>query len=346
MTASTRLDDPGFATLALHAGAGPSEGAVALEERVAVLEGGTAAVATGSGASALMRMLHALLDFGDGLLVASGLHTAFGPLLVRAAEEFGWTVTAIEPDGPGTVADAVTAATRVVLVESLTADGRMLDLGAMAETARASRLVLVVDNTRATPALVRPIERGAHVVVHSGAALLAGRGDVDAGLVIDSGADWTQNPKLSRPRGSLGGRSFADRYGNFALVAAMKESALDALAPPPPPSTAAAVLAGLATLTLRLDRRMRNAGDVARHLAGHPAVESVGDVEGPILRVRFKEVAPSGNQFQLFSPMADPAGLRSAILHAAGDRSRTIVPGLEDAADLIADLDQALAGTP
>lgn len=337
--------EPGFGTLALHA-AGDHSGAMGanslLEERVAILEGGTAAVATGSGQAALLRLLHALLDPGDGLVVSTDYHLRQGLILGRAAEEFGWSVVTIDPAAPEAVAGAITPATRVVLVESLTRTGRFVDVATIAEIAKRAGALILVDNTLATPALVRPVEHGAQAVVHVGTALLAGREGVEGGLVVDGGGEAAAVPKLARPMPHLGGESFAGRYGNFALAAAVRASVLGSLDPGPSPSTESALLAGLGTLSLRLARQLATAREVARHLAAHPAVAQLGEANGPLLPVRLRAAPPVG-RYQLFGSATAPGCTRSLVIGSDDGASHTLFIGLEDPADLIADLDQALA---
>lgn len=345
MIADDSASTPGFGTLALHAAGDQgvaTESNSLLEERMTILEGGTAAVVTGSGRAALLRLLHALLDPGDALVVSTTLQRWQDPVLSRAAEEFGWSIAGVDPGSPGTVAGAITPATRLVLVESLTRTGRTIDLAALAGIVKATGAVLVVDNTLATPALIRPIEHGAQAVVHAGTALLAGRDGAEGGLVVDGGGDWTVVPKLARPKPQLGNQSFAGRYGNFALAAAVKASTFVAIDPGPSAQTEAAILAGLGSLSLRLARQSGTAREVARHLAAHPAVAHVEEVNGPLVTVRLKAAPPVG-RYQIFEEAAAPGSARSLVTAPANVAFRTLFIGLEDAADLIADLDQALA---
>ncbi len=345
---------PGFATLALHGGseasgdaAGPTVSDLALlEERVALLEGGTAAVAFSSGRAAQLSLLHALLDRDDEILVSATVLA--DRAMAAACAEFGWRLRACDPARPDDFAAAISPATRALLVESLSPMGDIADLAALAAVAEGAALPFVVDNTLATPALVRPLRHGAHVVLHAGFAGLAGHDGLPGGLVVDGGTyDWMTASRMARPHPELDGRSVGERFGNFAFAASLRMTAMRHLAGVPDDREVAAALAGLGTLALRVERQAAHAAALARRLETAPAVAAVRQ-GGPILHLTLRagidRPAVAGG-LQLFAP-GQPGGIHSALVEVPRLTPAGLVlsVGLEDPDDLAADLDQALAG--
>lgn len=345
---------PGFATLALHGGSSsvrpemqvPVEIAL-FEERVALLEGGTEAVAFASGLAAQLSVLHALLDGGDELLVSATVLAEPSGAVAAASAEFGWRLRACDLASPDSFAAAISPATKAILVESLNLAADLADLTALAAVADGAALPLVVDNTLATPAQVRPLDRGAHIVLHAGLAGLAGHGAAPGGIVVDGGTyDWMTAGKMARPHPGLEGRSIGERFGNFAFAASLRMTSLRALAGPPDHRDMALALAGLGTLALRAERQGHQATVLARHLESNPAVAAVRH-HGPLLHLNLTaaidRLAFAGSA-QLLS-VGPPGGTQSTIVDAAGLAATSLVLfiGLEDPDDLAADLDQALA---
>ncbi len=371
MTHDPSRQGPGISTLAIHAGDDPSqvvapratpilgaaETSTVMEERLAILEGGIAAVAAVSGLAAHLTVLHLLLSAGDEVLVSRSVFGRDLGRLTEAADEFGWTVTAFDPTDPDGLADAASPRLKAIVVESLLATGHPVDLEALAAIAQQAEIPLVVDNTLATPALIRPITHGANIVVHAGAMSLTGQDTATFGLVVDGGNfDWSVGGKLARPRIFLDGQSIGDRFGNFAFAAALRTTSLRDLGSGLAAAETAAALAGLATLELRVRRQGETALAITRHLSAHPAVERTayagledGTAAGPILSFVLHggaDHASFAHRLQLVA-VSGPAGrARSALADAAPSKDRLIClyVGLEDVDDLIADLDQALAG--
>lgn len=378
---SDTTEAAGFATLAIHAGAQPDlvlhtllppamrdtgavdhpvdPAAAALEERVATIEGGTAAVAVASGPASRILALHALMQPGDEVVAARRLDDGFD----AALRAFGWRVRWAEADKPETLVEALSDRTKAILVDSLAApDGRVADLETIATIARRARVPFVVDNTLATPYLVRPLEHGADVVLHTSGRLLGGHAGADCGLVVDGGsfsfAGDLRYPALSQP--SRGGLVVAETYGNYALAMGARRGLRD-LGGPPSPFAAYLVATGIETLALRLQRQCDSALAVARHLARHPKVAWVryAGLERDAGRALAQRYSPKGaggalafgvvdgpalaSRLRLFLPATETGGAGSAILRAALEAISVSI-GLEDLADIIADLDRALVG--
>ena len=355
---------------------------ILLEERVATLEGGSAALALASGPAARLLALQALLRPGDEFIVARRRPGGSIDRLEHAFTSFGWVVRWADPTRPEAFVDALSEKTRAILCESLAdCDGAPTDLEAVATLARRARLPLIVDNTLATPYLVRPFEHGADVVLHAATAFLGGPGTSTGGLIVDGGSfDWLGDDRyfgLSQPAPGHGGVVIGETYGNFAFVTACRVLGLRDLGPALSPADACTILNGIETLPLRMRQHCDNALAVARALERHRRVEWVryaGLPEDPghALARRYcpkgagavLSVALQGGteacvgfvrRLKLFSCAASPGGTRSLVFHPAshpgvasqlgrdGNLLRLSI-GLEDAEDIIADLDQALAG--
>ena len=358
---------PGFATLAIHAGDPPApplpdDGGFAaplgsvLEERIAALEGGTAAVAVSAGPTAALVALQALLGPGDEFVAAAGLRNRYAG--------FGWAMRPLDLSDPAALAAALSPRTKAILVDSMTADGVIADVAALSTPARAARVPLLVDNTIATPCLFRPIEHGADAVIYRDLTFLSGCGGVAGGLIVDGGSfDWLADarfPTLSRPRVEHGGVVIGERFGNFALAVAGRTVGLADLGAPLSAIDSDGVLRGLASLSLRMTRHGETARLVARHLASHSAVDTVGyaglpnDPRNP-LAARDWTSGVGGLVLARFGDGGEAVFARRLRLVRRGDApggarsTATVVPGtvrlwigLEDAADILDDLDQAL----
>lgn len=406
---------PGFATLAIHAGApgeasqsareapnGFAEAAAlfhvddfgapcadslnptnaALEERMAALEGGTAALALASGQAAPFLVLNMLLEPGDELIAASKPGH-----IEEAYQSFGWQVKWVDPTHAENFAKALSPHTKAILVDSLAGFGTAaIDMAAIAAIAKTAGLPFIVDNTFATPYLTRPIEYGADIVLHSATKFLAGHEGLTGGLIVDAGTfPWQSDPRfpiLSRPQRDYGGMVVADIFGNFAFAAACRIHGLAEFGPALSAPNAASVLTSLETLALRMERHSNSALRVAEHLAAHQAISAVtypglpGDATRALAQIYFPRGAGalltcrlSGGyhaarafvqNLKLFSTLEDLGDTRSRASHpasmthrhlsdsekdtigAAPDLVRLSI-GLEDIGDILADLDQALA---
>src|SRR3954469_17690798 len=358
-----------------------------LEERVASLEGGRAAVAAASGHAAQFLTFATLLEPGDEFLPSRNLYggslTQFG----LSFKKLGWTCHFVDPLDPENFRRALTPECKAIFVESLANPGGIIvDLAAIAEFAHAAGLPLIVDNTLATPFLCRPIEWGADIVTHSTTKFLGGHGNAMGGIVVESGRfDWTQGgkfPSMTEPEPAYHGLKFYENFGDFAFTTKARAVALRDYGPSMAPMNAFLTITGTETLPLRMERHCANAQAVAEFLAAHPRVAwvSYAGLENSPYRSLARKYMPNGagavfifgvkggyeagirlvESVGLFSHLANIGDTRSLILHPASTTHRQLTDeqrltagagpdvirlsvGLETAADLIADLDQALA---
>ncbi len=367
-----------------------------LEERVAALEGGTAAVAVASGQAAVAIALLALAKSGEHLVAAQQLYGGTVDLLQETFADWGIEVDFVDQDDPDAWRAAIRPTTRALFAESVTnPTARVLDVRAVAGIAHAAGVPLVVDNTVATPYLQRPGEHGADIVVHSATKYLGGHGTSMGGVVVDLGsfdfgADPERWPQLTRPYARIPGVTLWDRFGaaGQALAVLIKTKYVHDLGPSLSPFNAFQLLQGLETLDLRMARHASSALEVARFLAAHPGVAAVhhpGLEANPwagAARAYLPKGVPAVFAFDL-AATADPEldrarvhrvvdGLRLVKLVANIGDARSLVAhpasmthshltdaqraeaditettlrlsiGLEDPADIVADLAQALA---
>ena len=359
-----------------------------LEERIAALEGGTAGLAVASGHAAQQLVFHTLMQPGDEFVASSKLYGGSINQFNHAFKNFGWQVKWADPDHPESVEAAITERTKAIFVESIANPGGVItDLDAISAIAKRHKLPLIVDNTLATPYLVRPFEHGADIIVHSATKFLGGHGNSIAGLIVDGGTfDFMSDkryPMLSAPRPEYGGMVLGETFGNFAFAIACRVLGLRDLGPALSPFNAFLILTGIETLPLRMQRHCDNALKVAQHLAGHSAVKWVSypGLAGDKYHALAQKYSPKGagavftfglaggyeagislvKKLSLFSHLANVGDTRSLVIHPASTTHRQLSDaqksvagagpevvrlsiGIEDAADLIADLDQALKG--
>jgi len=359
-----------------------------LEERVAALEGGTAALAVASGHAAQAIVFHTLCKPGDEIVAARRLYGGSINQLGHSFKSFGWNVVWADTDDISTFEAAVSPRTKAVFIESIANPGGIVtDIAAIAEIARKAGVPLIVDNTLATPYLLRPKEYGADIVVHSLTKFLGGHGNSIGGAIVDCGTfDWIKSgryPTLSEPSASYHGITLAETFGNFAFAIACRVLGLRDLGPAISPFNAFLLLTGIETLPLRMQRHCDNALAVATWLAAHDKIAWVNYAGLP--RNQFNALAkryvPKGaggiftfglkggydagialvSNVKLFSHLANIGDTRSLIIHPASTTHRQLTDeqrvkagagpevvrlsvGLESVEDIIADLDQALAG--
>ena len=361
-----------------------------LEERVASLEGGTAAVAVGSGHAAQTVALHTLMTAGDHMVASKKLYGGSITQMSHSFKKFGWDVSFVDPDQPGAFRSAMTEKTKAVFVEALANPGGVVvDVEAIAAIAHDHGVPLIVDNTLATPYLMRPLDWGADIILHSATKFLGGHGNSIAGVIVDGGKfDWAavpgKFPTLTEPTPSYHGLRFYETFGNFGFAVACRAIGLRDLGPTLSPFNAFLVLTGIETLSLRMDRHCANAMEVARFLKGHPKVAwvSYAGLETDAYHELAKKYLPRGagsvftfgvkggydagvklvGEVELLSHLANIGDTRSLIIHPASTTHRQLTAeqlvaagagpdvvrlsiGIETAADIIADLDQALAKT-
>jgi O-acetylhomoserine (thiol)-lyase len=359
----------------------------ALEERVAALEGAPAALAVASGHAAQAVVFHALMQPGDEFVASTKLYGGSINQFNHAFKNFGWQVRWADPDDLGAVRGAINEKTKAIFIESIANPGGVVtDIGAIAAIAKQAKVPLIVDNTLASPYLIRPIEHGADIIVHSATKYLCGHGNSMGGVIVDGGAfEWFGDPRypmLSAPRPEYGGMVLAETFGNFGFAMACRALSLRDLGPAISPFNSFLILTGIETLSLRMQRHCDNALAVARHLAAHPAVGWVSYAGLPESRYHAlaQRYAPRGaggvftfgvkggyatgvalvGKLKLFSHVANIGDVRSLVIHPASTTHRQLADaqkiaagagpdvvrlsiGLEDVADLIADLDQALS---
>ncbi|MBB1247563.1 O-acetylhomoserine aminocarboxypropyltransferase [Rhizobium sp. G21] len=421
-------DNPGFSTLAVHAGAQPDPTTKAritpiyqttsfvfdnadhaaalfglqqfgniytrimnptqavLEERVAALEGGTAALATSSGHAAQLLIFHTIMNPGDNFIAAKRLYGGSINQFGNAFKSFDWQVRWSDMSDPSAMEALIDEKTKAVFIESLAnPGGTFVDIAAIAEIAHKHGLPLIVDNTMASPYLVRPIEHGADIVVHSLTKFMGGHGNSMGGIIVDGGTfDWSASgkyPMLSEPRPEYAGVILHQTFGNIAFAIAARVLGLRDFGPTIAPMNAFLLITGIETLPLRMQRHCENALAVAKWLKSHPKVGwvSYAGLEDDPNNALQKKYSPKGagavftfglkggydsgktlvESLTLFSHLANIGDTRSLVIHPASTTHRQLTPeqqiaagagpdvvrlsvGIEDASDIIADLEQAL----
>jgi len=358
-----------------------------LEERMAALEGGTAAVATASGHAAQLIVFHTLMRSGDNFVAARRLYGGSINQFGHAFANFGWQVRWADPQDMASFEAAIDANTRAIFVESLAnPGGTFVDIEAIAAIAHRHGLPLIVDNTMASPYLLRPVEHGADIVVHSLTKFVAGHGNSMGGVIVDGGTfDWSKSgnyPMLSQPRPEYAGMVLHETFGNFAFAIACRVLGLRDFGPSISPFNAFLIAMGLETLPLRMQRHCDNALKVAEWLRNHPKVAWVsypGLADDPNHALQ-RKYSPKGagavftfglkggfeagvkvvEGVELFSHVANIGDTKSLIIHPASTTHRQLSDeqkvaagagpdvvrlsvGIEDVADIVADLEQALA---
>jgi O-acetylhomoserine (thiol)-lyase len=358
-----------------------------LEERVAALEGGTAGLAVASGHAAQALVFHVLLEPGDEFIAARQLYGGSINQFTQSFKKFGWIVRFADTDDASSFRAALTPKTKAIFVESIANPGGIItDIAAISAVAKDAGVPLIVDNTLATPYLIRPIEHGADIIVHSLTKFLGGHGNSIGGAIVDCGTfDWLASgryPILSEPSPSYHGIIFAETFGNFGFAIAARVFSLRDLGPAISPFNAFLILTGIETLPLRMQRHCDNALAVAEWLSGREKVAWVNyaGLPGNKYYALARRYCPLGagavftfglkggyeggvrlvSNVRLFSHLANIGDTRSLIIHPASTTHRQLSDeqraragagpevvrlsvGLEDVADIIADLDQALA---
>ena len=315
-----------------------------LEERVAALEGGVAALALASGAAAITYTLEALGQNGGHFVAQKTIYGGSYNLLAHTLPNFGITATFVNIHDLAEVEAAIQENTRAIYIETLgNPNSDIPDIDALAALAHRYGLPLVVDNTFGTPYLIRPIEHGADIVVHSATKFLGGHGTTLGGVIVDSGKfDWTASgkyPAIAEPNPSYHGVSFVKAAGNAAFVTYIRAILLRDTGATISPFAAFLLLQGIETLTLRLERHAENTKKVVEFLVNHPLVEKVNH---PSLsdhpdHALYKKYFPNGggsiftfeirggqaeahkfiDNLKLFSLLANVADAKSLVIHPA-----------------------------
>lgn len=315
------------------------------EQRIAALEGGVAALAVASGAAAISYTLQNLAHAGDHIVAAKNIYGGTYNLLAHTLPEYGITATFVDPFNYEEVEAAIKENTKAIHIETLgNPNSDVVDIEKLANIAHAYKIPLVVDNTFATPYLVRPIEYGADIVVHSATKFIGGHGTTIGGVIVDSGKfDWEASgkfPSLTEPNPSYHGISFTKAVGAAAFVTKIRAILLRDTGATLSPFHAFIFLQGLETLSLRVERHVENALKVVEYLENHPQVEKVNhpavstDKEqqelykkyfpkggGSIFTFEIKGDAEKAKEFidnlELFSLLANVADVKSLVIHPA-----------------------------
>ena len=425
----SETNNPGFSTLAIHAGAqpDPTTGARAtpiyqttayqfedadhaaalfglqafgniytrlmnptqgvLEERIAALESGTAALAVASGHSAQLLTFHTIMRPGDNFIAADKLYGGSINQFNHSFKSFDWHVKWTDALDPEKARDLIDEKTKAIYIESLANPGGVIcDIEGFAKVAQDAGIPLIVDNTMATPYLCKPIEYGADIVLHSMTKFIGGHGNSMGGIIVEAGKfDWSASgnyPLLSEARPEYNGVKLHETFGGIAFAIACRVLGLRDLGPAISPFNAFQILTGVETLPLRMERHCENALKVAQWLESHEAVGWVSYAglassphnamcqkylpkgAGSVFTFGLKGGHEAGVKLianlKLFSHVANIGDTRSLAIHPAStthsqltDEQKTAAGaapdtvrlsiGIEDVADIIADLEQAMA---
>lgn len=328
-----------------------------LEERVAALEGGTAACATASGHSAQFLTFLNLMGPGDNIVASSRMYGGSISQMRQTFPQFDWHVTYVDPREPEAFQRALDDRSKAIFIESCSnPDGIVPDIEAIAAIAHGHGVPLVVDNTVPTPYLCRPFQHGADIVVHSLTKYLGGQGNSIGGIIVEGGRfNWDNGkfPQLTEPCAAYHGLKFYETFGNFALTVRNKAIGLRDMGPCLSPFNAFLILQGIETLPLRMDRHVANADRVAEFLAAHPEVAWVSYPRLPQNRTpNVDKYCPRGvgslftfgvkggyeqgvkliNSVELLSHVANIGDTRSLIIHPASTTHRQLSPEQQKAA--------------
>ncbi len=315
-----------------------------LEKRLAALEGGVAALAVASGAAAIDYTIQALAGEGEHIVAQKTIYGGSYNLLAHTLPRYGISTTFVDAHNLEEVENAIRDNTKAIYLETLgNPNSDIPDIDAIAEIAHKHGLPLVIDNTFGTPYLIRPIEHGADIVVHSATKFIGGHGTTLGGVIVDSGNfDWKASGKyapIAEPNPSYHGVSFADAAGPAAFVTYIRAILLRDTGATISPFNAFLLLQGVETLSLRLDRHVENTKKVVEYLAAHPLVEKVNH---PSLKdhpdhALYEKYFPNGgasiftfdikggqeeahkfiDNLKLFSLLANVADVKSLVIHPA-----------------------------
>ncbi|MBQ1453984.1 MAG: O-acetylhomoserine aminocarboxypropyltransferase/cysteine synthase [Ruminococcus sp.] len=320
----------------------PTQGV--FEERIAALEGGSAALAVASGAAAITYTIQALAKAGNNIVAAKTIYGGSYNLLAHTLPDYGITTTFVDPDEEGAFERAIDENTRAIYIESLgNPNSNIIDIEALAKVAHAHNIPLVVDSTFATPFLLRPIEHGADIVVHSATKFIGGHGTAIGGVIIESGNfDWAASgkfPQFSEPNPSYHGAVFTQAAPGAAFATYIRAILLRDTGATISPFHAFIFLQGLETLSLRVERHAYNTKKVIEFLKNHPKVEHINHPSLPESGYKelYDKYFPNGggsiftfevkggeaealrfiDNLQVFSLLANVADVKSLVIHPA-----------------------------
>ncbi len=356
------------------------------EQRVAALEGGIAGLAVASGAAAITYAFQNITRAGDHIVAAKTIYGGSYNLLAHTLPDYGITTTFVDPNDLSNFENAIQENTKALFIESLgNPHSNIIDIEAVADIAHRHQIPLIVDNTFGTPYLIRPIEHGADIVVHSATKFIGGHGTSLGGVIVDSGKfDWATSgkfPQLTEPDASYHGIRFIDAAGAAAYATRIRAILLRDTGAAISPFNAFILLQGLETLSLRVERHVKNALKVVEFLNRHPKVKKVNHPSLPehpdhalynryfphgassIFTIEVQGGQTEAHKFidslEIFSLLANVADVKSLVIHPASTthsqlneqelKEQEIYPGTvrlsigtEHIDDLLADLEQAL----
>ena len=314
------------------------------EQRIAALEGGTAALAVSSGAAAVTYTIQNLAFSGDHIVSANNIYGGSYNLLAHTLPSYGIQTTFVDPADPKNFETAIQENTKAIFIETFgNPNSEVTDIEAIAEVAHAHKIPLVIDNTFGTPYQIRPLEHGADIVIHSATKFIGGHGTAIGGVIIDGGFDWKASgkfPQITEPDESYHGVSFADAAGAAAFVTRIRAILLRDTGSTLSPVHAFVFLQGLETLSLRVERHVENALKVVQYLNNHPKVKKVNHPSvsnDPKQQELYKKYFPNGggsiftfeidgdektakdfiDNLELFSLLANVADVKSLAIHPA-----------------------------
>lgn len=313
------------------------------EKRIAALEGGVAALATASGAAAIAYVFQALAFAGDHIVAAKTIYGGTYNYLAHTFKQYGVETTFVEPDNLQNFENAIRNNTKAIFIETLgNPNSNLIDIEKLADIAHKHNIPLVVDSTFATPFLLRPIEYGADIVVHSATKFIGGHGTTLGGVIVDSGKfDWKKSgkfPQFSQPNASYHGVSFVDAAGEAAFVTYIRAILLRDTGATLSPFNAFILLQGLETLSLRVERHVENTKKVIEYLLVNPKVEKINHPSvdarykklynkyfengaGSIFTFEIKGGEKEAKKFidslKIFSILANVADVKSLVIHPA-----------------------------
>jgi len=323
------------------------------EKRIAALEGGTAALATASGAAAIAYAVQNIAKAGDHIVSSATIYGGTYNCFANTLAESGIETTFVDGADPESFRKAIKPNTKAVFLESLgNPNSDIIDLEAVSEIAHKEGIPVIVDNTFSTPYLFRPFEHGADIVVHSATKFIGGHGTVLGGVIVDGGKfDWTQNdkfPGLSKPNPSYHGIVFAEAVGDTAYVTKIRTTLMRDTGAAISPFNSFLLLQGLETLSLRVERHVENALKVIDFLKAHPKVERVNHPSlaagrqkalydryypnggGSIFTFEVKGSEEQAKKFteslKLFSLLANVADMKSLVIHPASTTHSQLSP--------------------
>ena len=314
------------------------------EQRIAALEGGVAALAVASGAAAITYAFENITRAGDHIVAAKTIYGGSYNLLAHTLPAYGVTTTFVDPHDLSNFENAIQGNTKAVFIETLgNPNSNIIDIEAVAAIAHKHHIPLIIDNTFGTPYLIRPIEHGADIVVHSATKFIGGHGTTLGGIIVDSGKfDWKASGKfgnIADPNPSYHGVSFADAAGPAAFVTYIRAILLRDTGATISPFNAFLLLQGTETLSLRIERHVENTKKVVEFLANHPQVEKVNHPSLPDHpdHALYEKYFPNGgasiftfnikggreeafkfiDNLKVFSLLANVADVKSLVIHPA-----------------------------